>query len=76
MKCVNISFDASGVGACFYTEAIDLHEIGTLEMIRASTIEFNRQSQQWEVKDNAGAILHSNPSRQQCLQWEHQHFNQ
>jgi hypothetical protein len=76
MNCMSLSFDASGVGTCFYTEAIPLNEIGALEITRASTIEFNRQSQQWEVKDKDGATLHSNPSRQQCLQWEHQHFNQ
>ena len=75
MTPVNLSFDTSGIGTCFHTEAIALNEIGALEVTRASTIEFNPQTQHWDVKDNAGTILHSNPSRQQCLAWEQRHFN-
>lgn len=76
MNTVSLSFDTSGTGRCFYTEAIDLQTIGALEISRATTLEFNQQSQHWEVKDNSGVSLYSNPSRQQCLLWEQQHFNQ
>ena len=75
MKTVNLSFDTTGNGSCFYTEAIDLQSIGALEISRATTIEFNQNTQHWEVKDNDGVLLYSNPSRQMCLMWEQQHFN-
>jgi len=70
-----ITFDAAGNGHCLFTEAIDLSTLGALEIVRASTIEFNNAAQLWEVKNNDGALLFSHPSRQTCLDWEHQHFN-
>jgi hypothetical protein len=76
MTAINLSFDVTGTGTCFYTEAIDLQNIGSLEITRASTIEFNANSQEWEVKDNNGAILYSDPSRNRCLSWEQRNFNQ
>ena len=59
-----------------YTEAIELSSLGRLTMERASSIEFNETIQQWEVRDPAGILLHSNFSRQACLDWEQQHFNE
>ena len=75
MTPVNLSFDASGIGTCFYTEAIALNEIGALEITRASTIEFNANSQAWEVRNLDDQVLYSNHSRQLCLEWEQQNFN-
>ena len=76
MTAINLSFDPSGVGTCFYTEAIHLNDIGSLEISRASTIEFNENRQAWEVRDLENQVLYSDPSRQLCLEWEQQHFNQ
>ena len=70
-----LTFDLHGQVHCLYTESINLQQLGTLEMKRATSIEFNVQSQQWEVRDVAGAILHTNPSRSRCLAWELDHFN-
>ena len=70
-----LTFDVEGVGHCLYTEAIPLQTLGTLEMQRATSIEFNPTTQQWEVKTAEGAILHSDPSRSRCLVWEVEHFN-
>lgn len=58
-----------------FTEVIALGELGPLTITRASTIEFNPATQQWEVQDLDGQILFANSSRQTCLDWEHQHFN-
>ena len=71
-----LTFTQDGVGHCLHTDAIPLQSIGTLAVQRASTIEFNASSQQWEVKDAEGVILHSNPSRSRCLEWELEHFTQ
>ena len=70
-----IKFDPSGNGHCLFTEAIDLSLLGTLEIVRASSIEFNNPAQQWEVKSAEGVLLFADPSRQACLDWEHQYFN-
>ena len=71
-----IHFAPDGSGAGLYTELIDLREIGSLEVVRASEIEFNETTQQWEVFDYTGKRVFSDPSREVCLRWERQHFNQ
>ena len=76
MTTMNLSFDTTGVGTCFYTEAIALNDIGSLEISRASTIEFNATTQEWEVRNLDNQVLYSNPSRQLCLEWEQTNFNQ
>lgn len=71
-----IHFNPDGTGAGLYTELIDLREIGSLEVVRASEIEFNETTQQWEVFDFTGSRVFTDPSREACLRWERQHFNQ
>ena len=70
-----LKFDPAGNGHGLFTEAIDLSSLGTLEIVRASSIEFNNTAQQWEVKGTVGELHFSHPSRQTCLDWEHQYFN-
>ena len=70
-----LKFDPTGNGHCLFTEAIDLSSLGALEIVRASSIEFNNTAQLWEVKSPEGELLFSHPSRQACLDWEHQYFN-
>ncbi len=69
-----LTFDSSGEGRCLYTELIDLASIGSLEITRATSIEFNNTTQQWEVRQD-GTVIFKNCSRAICLAWEHQHFN-
>ena len=71
-----IHFAPDGSGAGLYTELIDLREIGSLEVVRASEIEFNETTQQWDVFDFTGTRVFTDPSRENCLRWERQHFNQ
>ena len=71
-----LTFTATGEGQCLYTEAIELGSIGRLTLRRATTIEFHEAAQKWEVRDAGGALLHTHPSREACLAWEHRHFNQ
>lgn len=70
-----LTFDEQGIGHGLYTEAIPLQSIGTLQLARASTIEFNPTRQLWEVRDTANQLLYADPSRTLCLQWEIEHFN-
>ncbi len=74
MNVAVLTFTPTGTGSCLYTELIDLHALGRLEINRASTIEFNNTSQFWEVKDRRGTLLFFARSRTACLQWEHQNL--
>jgi hypothetical protein len=75
MSACVLTFHQTGMGTCYYSELIDLQAIGSLEVTRATTIEFNNQTQFWEVKDQRGVVLYFNRSRTACLAWEHQDFN-
>lgn len=70
-----LTFEPDGVVHCLHTDAIPLQSLGTLEVHRATSIEFHPTTQQWEVKDGDGAILFTNPSRSCCLAWEVDQFN-
>lgn len=70
-----ITFNPDGTARCLYTELIDLPSIGSLEVSRASNIEFNNDTQFWEVKNFKEQVLYFNRSRAICLAWEQQHFN-
>jgi len=67
---INISFQPDGTAHCLWTEALPLHELGRLEVKRASTIEFNNSTQHWEVKDRRGKVRFIAKSRSACLEWE------
>ena len=75
MSTIVLKFNPSGLGECIYTELIDLSSIGSLEVCRATTIAFNPEKQEWEVRDSNNALLFTNKSRAVCLAWEQQHFN-
>ena len=71
-----LHFHPDGTGAGLYTAAIDLQQIGVLDVSRASEIEFIPDTQQWEVFDYTGVRVFTDPSREPCLRWEREYFNQ
>jgi hypothetical protein len=71
---INISFNTDGTAQCLWTEALPLHEIGRLKIHRATNIEFNNATQQWEVKDRKGRVRFIAKSRSACLEWEQQNL--
>ncbi len=71
-----IRFDSKGKVACLYTEAIDLRSLGKLEVTRATDLRFNADSQEWEVRAvDDDRVLHSDSSREACLEWERETFS-
>jgi hypothetical protein len=56
---------------CLWTEVLPSHELGRLEITRASNLEFNNTTQHWEVKDRKGKVRLIAKSRSACLGWEH-----
>jgi hypothetical protein len=71
-----LTFTSEGQGHGLYTELIDLCAVGTLSISRATSVEFDGSTQQWEVRAADGTFLFRHPSREVCLAWEHRHFNQ
>lgn len=69
-----ITFMLDGTAHCLWTEAVPLHALGRLLVRRASTIEFDTPTQQWQVRDLQGRMRFSARSRNACLEWEQQHL--
>jgi len=72
-----ITFGPDGTARCLWTEAVPLHELGRLEVQRASTIEFDPTKQQWTVRlaSHRDVVAFSHPSRETCLEWERNTLN-
>jgi len=70
MTTHTISFNPDGTALCLWTEAVPLHELGRLEINRATNIEFNNSTQHWEAKDLKGKVRFIATSRSACLEWE------
>ena len=74
MTTHTITFAPDGTARCLWTEAVPLHELGRLEIQRASQIEFNHADQKWEVIDRKGRVRFIARSRSACLEWEQQNL--
>ena len=71
-----LTFHSDGTAQGLYTEAIPLHALGRLRIRRATTIEFDNNTQYWRVRDRDGFPLFNSPSRQTCLDWERRYLDQ
>ena len=69
-------FGTDGVGRGLYTDAIDLRQVGALQVERATTIEFDNTDQVWRVRDTSGRELFSSSRRDLCLEWEQRVFSE
>jgi hypothetical protein len=71
---IQILFTPDGTAHCLWTDAISLHELGRLEITRASQIEFNNADQNWEVIDRKGKVRFIARSRSACVEWEQENL--
>lgn len=63
-----------GLCRTLWNDELDLRALGDCQVQRASTVEFNADSQEWEVRlPGATRALFSHPSRSTCLTWETDH---
>jgi hypothetical protein len=67
-----ILFDPAGAAHCLYSELLDLRQLGRLQIRRATRIEFNADTQLWDVlpAEGASTALFSSATRRECLAWE------
>jgi hypothetical protein len=76
-----ITFHPNGRATTLYTDKLPLRELGQLSVQRASLIEFNDSTQEWEVfflpipHSKIRIPNFSHPSREACLAWEHDQLN-
>ena len=76
MNTADLVFDNTGDVACLYTELVDLHTLGNFRCRRASHLEFNENTQEWEVlTPDHNTFLYSHPSRETCLAWERENLS-
>lgn len=77
MPTDTLVFLPDGTAHCLWTEAVPLQEIGRLKLQRASTVDFNPTTQQWEVRlpSEPDAVIFSHSSRDTCLEWERNTLN-
>ena len=70
-------FREDGTASGLHTDLIPLHALGSLSVRRASWIDFNESAQKWEVRldPHSEDPIFSDPSREACLAWENQYFN-
>lgn len=76
MNPFTLTVTADGRVSCLWTELLPLAEFGRLQIQRATAIEFDNETQTWSVFSAMGECLYSDPSRQECLRWEQEYFNQ
>lgn len=71
-----LTFDDDGTASTLWTDKLPLAELGRLTVTRASWIDWNPETQEWEVRfDPDGNVVFSDPSRTACLAWENAQLN-
>lgn len=67
---INIYINQKGDIECLYNDLLLNASLGKLDIVRASTIEFDGESQQWVVYIIESGFCKSFPSRKEAVDWE------
>jgi len=70
----NIYFDTEGNIKGLYSNVLADLNLGNMNIRRASNVEFNNETQKWEVDVIGEGILAKFDSRQEALDWEVQYL--
>lgn len=72
-----IAFATDGTASTIYTEQFPLAILGSLQVTRASNVEFNADIQQWQVRftEQPDRVAFTHPSRAECIRWEVEQLN-
>lgn len=59
-----------------YTDKVDLFAIGKITNVnKASNVEFDEESQLWQVLSLDGRVLHTDSNRETAIEWEIENFS-
>ena len=74
---ISLQIDAQGGVAMLQDDAVDLRELGTVEVTRASNVEFDNAKQAWFVQScKTLAILKDDfQTRAEALAWEKTYYS-
>jgi hypothetical protein len=62
--------DKDGTVNAVYSDEIKKMNLGRFEVARASNVEFNVETQEWEARTPAGVLIAKGPSRDQVIRDE------
>jgi hypothetical protein len=75
---MTLTITTEGDIVTLYDDRLHKLNLGRMSMRRASHVEFNAASQEWEVSlpDHTGEVLFTHPDRATCLAWEREYFTE
>lgn len=77
MKEVSLQITASGGVRMLHDDSVNLAELGTIEMSRASHVEFDNEKQAWYVQSalTLKILKDDFPDRASALAWEKSYYS-
>jgi hypothetical protein len=73
---IQIEINERGGVAMLHDDAVNLAELGKIEVSRASHVEFSNVSGQWYVQSaKTLQVLHHAPTRAEALAWEKEYYS-
>ena len=68
---ITIAFKPDGSAQCVWRDEIPRLRLGKLSVKRASNVEFNEATEEWEVRlVGSTEVIHSEPTRAGAIAWE------
>jgi hypothetical protein len=67
---MKLKIEAGGNVTAVYSDRLRSLDLGPMEVTRASNVEFDSASQQWEARTPGGELLASGPERDKVIREE------
>jgi hypothetical protein len=75
MQKIYVKVAPNGDVTAIHNDILRLDTLGKLKVSRLSTVEFNNETQNWEVRDaETQNLLHTNKRRDKALEWEADYY--
>ena len=67
---MTLKIDAEGNVHAVYSDKLRGLNLGNMEMTRASNVEFNAETQEWEARTPTGELIAKGPNRDEVIKEE------
>jgi hypothetical protein len=67
---MRLRVETDGTIKAVYSDKIKNMNLGRMQVIRASNVEFNETSQEWEAKTPTGELIAHGPNRDKVIEEE------